>query len=218
MPTKKEWGQSTWFLLHTMAASFPTVEEYFTQKRIEDFILFVKYLFLNLPCGICANHATDYLEKHPLEEVFDDIKRMKDEDRSNDPLQLYFFNMHNDVNKRIEKYEGTPKHYPTFEEVKKAFDPSEVWKPFGGYPFPHSLADAATIKDENKILKTKIKAVEDENKKLSSASKTSSPTWLVVLQWVLISLAIIIGVAILIILGVMFVKKLVQRKKQLSQQ
>lgn len=80
------WGQPTWFLLHTLAHKIK--DQYFAQLRPQ-FIELIVRICTNLPCPMCANHASEYLRNIN----FDAIQTKKD-------LKDLLFQFHNSVNVR----------------------------------------------------------------------------------------------------------------------
>ena len=83
---KMSWGEPIWFLFHTLAHKVK--EEYFQLIRI-DLLNNIYNICNNLPCPMCANHATDYMNK----VNFKTIIRKKD-------LKDLLFVFHNNVNER----------------------------------------------------------------------------------------------------------------------
>ena len=80
------WGQPTWFLLHTLAHKIK--DEYFAQLRAQIIDLIIR-ICTNLPCPMCANHASEYLRNIN----FDAIQTKRD-------IQDMLFQFHNSVNVR----------------------------------------------------------------------------------------------------------------------
>ena len=89
MATKKEWGNATWYLFHTLA--FKMKDEYFEELK-DDFITICANICANLPCPECSDHASQIMFKVKR----DKIKTKKD-------LQLFFFDFHNSVNRKTNK-------------------------------------------------------------------------------------------------------------------
>lgn len=106
----------TWWLLHTFTGYYP---ENPTEERRKSFVTFMESLAENFPCSICGVHLKEYLTKKPIYPATKD----------RESLQLYMYELHEDVNRRKKK----PQMH-TFEEVKQAFDPKKPWETFGGYP------------------------------------------------------------------------------------
>ena len=98
--TKQEIGRHAWAVLHSVAATFPAIPTDEDKKSVEDFI---KGLALNFPCKICSKHFVKILEGHPIQN------------ESREDLVLYMCEIHNIVNKFLEK--------PIFD-CTKAFD---IW-------------------------------------------------------------------------------------------
>ena len=94
MATKKEWGNATWYLFHTL--SFKMKDEYFAELK-NDFLNICTKICATLPCPDCSEHAGKIMYNVKR----DNIKTKKD-------LQLFFFDFHNTVNRRVKK--------PIFEE------------------------------------------------------------------------------------------------------
>jgi hypothetical protein len=80
------WGQPTWFVLHTLAHKIK--DEAFPQLR-RDLIDLVVRICTNLPCPMCANHASEYIRKTNL----DALQTKKD-------VKDFLFQFHNSVNVR----------------------------------------------------------------------------------------------------------------------
>ena len=91
-PKKMNWGPPTWFLFHALA--YKIKDEEFDNLR-EELIDIIILICNNLPCPICANHASLYMKNFN----FNTIKTKKD-------LQDMLYNFHNSVNNR--------KQYPIF--------------------------------------------------------------------------------------------------------
>jgi hypothetical protein len=81
---KMKWGEPTWFLFHTIAEKVKA--EYFSLVRTE----LLNNIFIickNLPCPMCASHATQYLNGVNFNTI-----------RTKDDLKLMLFHFHNAVN------------------------------------------------------------------------------------------------------------------------
>lgn len=85
-PKKMKWGQPTWFLFHTIA--YKIKDESFNGIKQELFDI-IKLICNNLPCPICAEHATAYIKN----VNFNLILTKRD-------LQDFLYNFHNSVNQR----------------------------------------------------------------------------------------------------------------------
>lgn len=120
MPTPKVWGKFEWFTLHCEAAAFP---ENASEEKRNDFVSYITNKAKFLPCGICSYHMSKYLEENPIYPATE----------SREKLQRYFYDFHNAVNDR----KNVPKEKrPSYEEVKAAFSPSNLWPGLGEYPMP----------------------------------------------------------------------------------
>ena len=86
---RSRWGPSIWYLFHTL--SFKIKEEEFTGIRVE-LLDTIKVICKNLPCPSCAQHATMYMQRLDYNSI-----------QSKEDFKRFFFNFHNDVNKRLEK-------------------------------------------------------------------------------------------------------------------
>ena len=89
MATKKEWGNATWFLFHTLSCKMK--DEHFDELK-DDFLNICSRICANLPCPDCSEHATSIMKNLNR----GNIKTKKD-------LQMFFFDFHNSVNKRVKK-------------------------------------------------------------------------------------------------------------------
>uniref|UniRef100_A0A6C0ASJ3 thiol oxidase n=1 Tax=viral metagenome TaxID=1070528 RepID=A0A6C0ASJ3_9ZZZZ len=83
-PKKVVWGEPTWFLFHTLAEKVK--EENFDQIKT-DLLNHIKSICNVLPCPICAEHATKYMQQVQINSI-----------RTKDDLKLLLFRFHNHVN------------------------------------------------------------------------------------------------------------------------
>jgi hypothetical protein len=83
---KMRWGAPTWYFLHSLASKIRP--EMFDSHKNEIFQV-IKAICNNLPCPICANHATEYMNKINFDSL-----------RTPDDLKNMLFKFHNDVNVR----------------------------------------------------------------------------------------------------------------------
>ena len=86
---RSRWGPSIWYLFHTL--SFKIKEEEFSGICVE-LLDIIKIICKNLPCPSCAQHATEYMQRLNYNSI-----------QNKDDFKRFFFNFHNDVNKRVEK-------------------------------------------------------------------------------------------------------------------
>lgn len=84
--TKLDWGEPIWTFFHTLAEKIKP--EYYQQKSKELFDI-IKLICKNLPCPICTEHATKYLNKISFLSL-----------KTKDDMKLMLFQFHNEVNKR----------------------------------------------------------------------------------------------------------------------
>ena len=92
---KTEWGNATWYLLHTLCYKFRTLEE----KYIKELYNQLVKISINLPCPDCSNHALLY------------IKQINTVPKTYNELNVFFWGMHNWVNHRLNKPQYTSKAY-----------------------------------------------------------------------------------------------------------
>ncbi len=83
------WEQITWIFFHSYANKINN--NFFKGHKINCCGLLV-YICNNLPCPICRSHANKYLSSHDIYKC----------DNKKD-LQIYLWNFHNEVNKRLNK-------------------------------------------------------------------------------------------------------------------
>lgn len=81
-------GRNTWSLLHTIAAKYPLAPTKEDRTNMSEFIRLFSILY---PCSYCAK------------EFRDDIKDMPPKLDSRKTLALWFCQMHNKVNKKLNK-------------------------------------------------------------------------------------------------------------------
>ena len=86
---KKIWGNTVWYLFHTLAYNIK--ESDFSEVKT-DFIYIIKTISSNLPCPECSSDAIYELEK----VNFDNIN-------SKEELKLLLFNFHNYINRKLQK-------------------------------------------------------------------------------------------------------------------
>jgi FAD-linked sulfhydryl oxidase len=98
--TKEELGRHTWALLHSVAASYPSIPNAEQRKTIENFIYALADVY---PCKICSGHFKEMLKEHPIKN------------KSREEFVYYLCDLHNKVNNRLGK--------PIYD-CKKSF---EIW-------------------------------------------------------------------------------------------
>ncbi|PIA16841.1 hypothetical protein COEREDRAFT_80901 [Coemansia reversa NRRL 1564] len=81
-------GQRTWYLLHVMASRYPEEPSKDEREAMQSFLFLMSRLY---PCGDCAHHFQQHLKKHPPIVS------------SRNDLEQYLCNMHNVVNRSLNK-------------------------------------------------------------------------------------------------------------------
>jgi hypothetical protein len=82
------WGNSTWYIFHTLAEKLKPECE----SEIQTILYHFKQVSFNLPCMDCAKHATDMMQNAKLDKV-----------KTRDDLKQFFLEFHNIVNKKLNK-------------------------------------------------------------------------------------------------------------------
>jgi len=99
-PKKMKWGESVWFLLHTLSEKVK--HETFLEMR-QGFLNIIYIICTNLPCPDCSAHAKTYLDSNQFNSI-----------HSPEQLKIFIFNFHNSVNSRkgfpIFKYQDLQKY------------------------------------------------------------------------------------------------------------
>jgi hypothetical protein len=123
-PQNEEWGPLLWLILHTLANKAGKQENLLTKgDEQRAWPLFVKTLGLILPCPYCRDHFQQYVQNNPF-QLPDDYTVWKDF------IPLYFYRVHEDVNKRLGKpsfpftdlqtsYKDTGRIQPTMARLEK---------------------------------------------------------------------------------------------------
>ncbi len=89
MASKKEWGNSCWYLFHTLSCKVK--DEYFDGIKDELFSQ-IYGICDNLPCPTCREDATTELKKINRSTI-----------RTKDDLKRFLFQFHNFVNNKLKK-------------------------------------------------------------------------------------------------------------------
>ena len=102
--TPEVWGKPLWFSLHHGALHYPPNPSDVIQKNMLNFIIGLPSI---IPCSICREHATQYINnaKSTLQDVVS----------SPDKLFRFFWEFHNSVNER------TRKRMFSYEEVYELY-------------------------------------------------------------------------------------------------
>ena len=86
--SKQMWGNSTWYIFHTLAEKLKPE----CDSEIQTILYHFKQVSFNLPCMDCAKHATDMMQNAKLDKV-----------KTRDDLKQFFLEFHNIVNKKLNK-------------------------------------------------------------------------------------------------------------------
>ena len=90
----KIWGPHYWFVLHTIALTYPTNPNEVIKKKYYDFI---QNLPLFLPIDEIGNNFSNYLDKYPVTPYLD----------SRDSFIRWMHFIHNHINKHVGNIEMT---------------------------------------------------------------------------------------------------------------
>lgn len=93
------WGPAFWFSIHNGAIHYPVKASPVARERMKGFIKGLSYI---LPCKVCSNHASSFIESN--KSNLDDIVGGRDK------LFNFFVDFHNHVNKNYGKEEMTYDH------------------------------------------------------------------------------------------------------------
>jgi hypothetical protein len=84
------WGPLFWHTIHITAIGYPKNPSYGHKKAAKEFF---ESLTMLIPCPICREHYSAFLQKMPIAPHLD----------RRDDLFRWTVNLHNDVNERLEK-------------------------------------------------------------------------------------------------------------------
>ena len=102
--SKQEWGNSTWFLFHGLAAK---IKPEYPNEYKNILNLFIE-ICNHLPCPDCKIHATQTNQSAKLNSI-----------TSNEKLKDYLWQFHNRVNQRLHKpYFSMDEHNKLYSTVK----------------------------------------------------------------------------------------------------
>jgi len=109
----KVWGPHYWFVLHTIALTYPLKPNETVKKKYYDFI---ENLPIFIPIENIGNYLSELLDKYPVTPYLDS--------RESFIKWIYFF--HNEVNKNLGYEELTlseslEKYYKQYENCEKQF-------------------------------------------------------------------------------------------------
>ena len=86
--SKQLWGNSSWYLFHTLSEKLQPEHE----SEVQTILFHFKQVCFNLPCPSCTAHATETLQKVSIEKI-----------KTRQELKQFFWEFHNLVNKRLNK-------------------------------------------------------------------------------------------------------------------
>ena len=84
------WGPKAWKLIHCTAQGYPDNPTEEDKHNFKSFYYRLPYI---LPCSMCKDHFIDELRNNPIEEHLSSRKNIK----------KWLYNLHNIVNKRLNK-------------------------------------------------------------------------------------------------------------------
>jgi hypothetical protein len=87
--SKKEWGNATWYLFHTLAEKID--EKYYLENK-KTFFKIIELICTHLPCPTCAEDSINLLKNANINAI-----------SSKETLKLFFFEFHNKVNHKLGK-------------------------------------------------------------------------------------------------------------------
>jgi dsDNA-binding SOS-regulon protein len=99
------WGPALWHSLHTISFNFPIKP---TKEEKKHYFTFFKNLKYVLPCKMCQNNLSKYLNKHPL--------TLKDFN-NRESLSKWVYNLHESVNTLLNK-----KSNLSYEDVRERYE------------------------------------------------------------------------------------------------
>ena len=108
------WGPFFWHTIHIVALGYPKNPTYTDKKCAKEFYESLTYL---LPCAICRQHYKEHLIKNPLTPFLD----------SRTDLIKWTVDIHNSVNKMLEKPEWTLEEVLAYYERVGNRNRSPVW-------------------------------------------------------------------------------------------
>jgi len=90
---KKVWGNSIWYLFHTLAEKINPTK---FQEQKNNLFEVVKIICSNLPCPDCSDHASKELQRVNINNIND-----------KETFKLFLLEFHNRVNTRLKKQQFT---------------------------------------------------------------------------------------------------------------
>ena len=99
------WGPGIWHYLHTMSFNYPVHPTPADKTHYRDFVLQLQYV---LPCGKCRKNLVKNFRRLPLT-----MAAME----SRDTFSLYIYNLHELVNKMLDKKSGL-----SYDDVRERYE------------------------------------------------------------------------------------------------
>lgn len=93
--SKREWGNATWYIIHTLSYKLKSSESDHVGHLFKELV----HISTNLPCPDCSQHAKMY------------INRTKGVPKNQRELITYFWGMHNWVNNKLNNPQFSSKDF-----------------------------------------------------------------------------------------------------------
>ena len=114
MPTV--WGPILWTSMHIVTMGYSPVP---TEQEKQGAINYFESLAYMIPCPICRIHYKEHLKKHPVKEAVS----------SRNDLIMWVFNVHNEVNKQLEKPVITIEQFIKNLTILSNLESFQIYKP-----------------------------------------------------------------------------------------
>jgi hypothetical protein len=98
------WGSHAWMFLHCVSYTYPDSP---TLRDQQHYLKFFDSLRFVLPCKICQQHYSEYLQKHPIKSALKSKKKLSD----------YIFKLHDHINTHFKNKENL-----TLEQSRNLFE------------------------------------------------------------------------------------------------
>ena len=108
------WGPFFWHTIHIVAMGYPMEPNYTDKRHAKEFYESLAFL---LPCAVCKEHYKTHLERNPITPYLDTRR----------DLLKWTINIHNEVNKMLNKPEWTEYEVVKYYERLGARNRSPVW-------------------------------------------------------------------------------------------
>jgi hypothetical protein len=102
--------------MHITALGYPAAPTYADKKAAKEFF---ESLIMLIPCSICRSHYAEHLKEKPITPFLD----------TRQDLFLWTINLHNSVNKSLNKAEFTPEASIAYYKKLGSLGRSPVWTP-----------------------------------------------------------------------------------------